>query len=130
MARWKIKCYRNAHGRDLFDDDYADQTPEARAEFRAVLNGLRDQPDIQGWTRPEFDRLNGPYRDLGKLRFKANNTQHRPIGYFGPEKGDFTLLIWATEKGDKWKPPNVRDTALARMNEVKANSTRAHECDF
>lgn len=131
MSFWTILCYCNAHGRDLFDEDYESQSAAARAEFRAVLNGLKAQPEIQGWSRPNgFDRLNGKYRALGKLRFKANKIQHRPIGFLGPARRQFSLLIWATERDDKWDPPNVRDTALSRMEEILKDPTRAHECDF
>lgn len=133
MAYWVIKCYCNANGRDVFDKEYGRQSNDAKSEFRSVLNGLKDQPTIQGWMRPNgFDRLSGKYRQLGKLIFKARKTkvQHRPIGFFGPGEGEFTLLAWASERGDAWDPPNVRDTALARMNEILKDHTRAHERDF
>jgi len=101
------------------------------AEFRAVLNGLLFQEDITGWCRPNgFDRLSGKYRELGKLRFKVANVQHRPLGFFGPERKMFTLLIWSTERDGKFNPPNVRDTALDRMNQVLRDRERANECNF
>jgi len=131
MRLWTLKCFCGAGGREIFDQEYASKPTATRAEFRAVLNGLLDQPDIRGWSRPAgFDRLSGIYRDLGKLRFKADNTQHRPLGFFGPGKMEFTLLIWATERGGNFYPRNVRDTALARMAIVLSDHVRAHVCDF
>ena len=131
MAYWTIKCYCNAQGRDLFDKEYTGQSAAVRAEFRATLNGLKDQPDITGWSRPNgFDRLSGKYRELGKLRFKADRIQQRPLGFFGPEKNEFTLLVWATERDGDYHPPDVRETALKRMKEVLKEPTRAHECNF
>lgn len=42
----------------------------------------------------------------------------------------FTLLIWSTERDGKFNPPNVRDTALDRMNQVLRDRERANECNF
>jgi len=83
-----------------------------------------------GVDRTGFDRLSGKYRELGKLRFKVANVQHRPLGFFGPERKMFTLLIWSTERDGKFNPPNVRDTALDRMNQVLRDRERANECNF
>ena len=131
MPVWVIRCFRAAGGGDLFDRDYRRQVAEVRAEFRAALNGLLAQEDITGWCRSNgFDRLSGKYRELGKLRFKVANVQHRPLGFFGPERKMFTLVIWATERDGKFDPPNVRETALRRMAQVKQNPRQAHECNF
>jgi hypothetical protein len=131
MPTWAVRCFGAAGGRNLFDQDYSEQLPEVRADFRAVLNGLLAQEDITGWCRPNgFDRLSGKYREIGKLRFKVANVQHRPLGFFGPERRIFTLLIWATERDGKFNPPNVRETALQRMAQVKRNPWRANECNF
>jgi hypothetical protein len=132
MAAWVVNCFCNARGDDLFDREYSAQSVEVRAEFRATLNGLVAQEDIVGWSRPNgFDRLTGKnYRELGKLRFKVRNVQHRPLGFFGPQRKTFTLLIWATERDGKFDPPSVRDTALHRMAEIRKDSRRAHECNF
>jgi hypothetical protein len=102
--------------------------------LRATLNGLKDQEDIQGWCRPNgFDLLTGkkyaPYRGLGKLRFKAE-VQHRPLGFFGPERKTFTLLAWATERDGAFDPPTVLDTALKRMNLVLRNPDQAEAFDL
>jgi hypothetical protein len=127
---WVIRCFWNARG-NVFEEEYRQQSPRARAEFRATLNGLRAQPTIEGWCRANgFDRLSGKYRKLGKLRFKVPGVQHRPLGFFGPGEKTFTLLVWATERDGKFDPPNVRDTALQRMNLVLGDPTRAHELDF
>jgi hypothetical protein len=131
MAGWMIRCYCNESGIDLFEKEYREQSAAVRAEFRAVLNGLRAQPTMQGWNRPNgFDRLSGNYRELGKLRFKVQNVQHRPLGFFGPSRMTYTLLIWATERDSKFNPPGVRDTALRRMGLVVKYPENSCECDF
>ena len=132
MPAWTIRCFRSERGRDLFLDEYRSQTVNARAMFRATVNVLRDQPNIQGWSRVNgFDRLTGKkyrrYRGVGKLMVRANGVQHRPLGFFGPYDRTFTLLVWATERDWTFYPPNVLDTALDRMNTVKRNPERAGE---
>jgi len=135
MARWEIRCFQGDRGRPEFCDAYADQPARARAEFRATLNGLRDQPTVEGWSRANgFDLLNGKkyakYRGIGKLRFQASGVQHRPLGFLGPRPGMFTLLIWATERDGEFHPPGVLDRALSRMNRVLRNPELADECDL
>ena len=134
MSRWRILCFHNQSGRDLFCEEYAAQTPHARAKFRTTINVLRDQ-ERNCWTRPiGFDLLTGKkyrqYRGLGKLRFKTAEAAHRPLGFFGPQSGSFTLLIWATERDGKFRPPNVLDTAFSRMRSVIENHGLADECDL
>ena len=132
---WAILCFHNERGSDLFCREYEAQTAAARAHFRATLNGLRDQPTVQGWCRENgFDRLTGKryrrYRGLGKLRFKTPDAAHRPLGFFGPGPRAFTLLIWETERDRRFYPPNVLETALDRMRAVQANPSLADECDL
>ena len=131
MPTWAIKFFCASNGRQEFLRDYDRQSAAARAEFRATINGLRDQPDITGWARFNgFDRLSGKYRCLGKLRFKADRVQHRPLGFFGPGLRTYTLLIWATERDGEYDPPGVRDTALRRVAMVETNPRLANDCDF
>jgi hypothetical protein len=135
MPIWTILCCHNDRDRDLFCGDYDDQTAKARANFRVTINVLRDQPTIEGWCRPNgFDLLSGKkyrrYRGLGKLLFKTPEAQHRPLGFFGPRPGCFTLLVWATERDGEFDPPNVLKTALDRMNRIKENPGLARDCDY
>lgn len=130
MPTWVIRSFWNER-RGVFQREYEGHSDATRAKLRAVLNGLRAETEIQGWCRENgFDRLSGKYRELGKLRFKVENVQHRPLGFFGPARHEFTLLVWATERGDSWRPPDVRDTALTRMKMIIDDPRRAHEFDF
>lgn len=93
-------------------------------------NGLKDQQRKE-WVRPAgFDMLSGKYGKLGKLRFKAANAQHRPIGFFGPGPNEFTLLAWATERDSKYDPPDIRETALKRMEAIENGTSPAYDFDF
>lgn len=129
MPRWALRGYGNGR-RTLFEEEDPKQTAVARAEFRAIWNGLRDQA-LENWTRPAgFDMLSGNYRELGKLRFKASNAHHRPLGFFGPGAKEFTFLAWATERDRKFDPPGIRETALDRMRAIKEGRAEAYEFDY
>ncbi len=130
MPAWVIRCY-GYDRRGVFDNEYRGQSPAVRAELRAVLNLLRHQPSIEGWSRLNgFDRLGSEYRQLGKLLFRVAGVQHRPLGFFGPGDKTFTLLAWATEKNWTLHPPGIRDTAVERMKATLAEPLRAHEFHF
>jgi hypothetical protein len=129
VPEWALKGYGNDR-RALFEEEYRAQSAAARAEFRATWNGLRRQPRAL-WVRPAgFDMLSGQFNQLGKLRFKASNAQHRPLGFFGPGANEFTLLTWATERDKKYDPPGIRETALDRLNAIREGRAEVYEFDF
>lgn len=129
MPKWALKGYGNDR-RQHFEEEYRAQTAAARAEFRATWNGLRNQ-DREAWIRPAgFDMLSQKYHKLGKLRFKASNAQHRPLGFFGPGLNEFTLLAWATERDGNYSPHGIRDTALDRMQAILNGRAEVYEFDF
>jgi len=129
MGTWTFLCFLSDGGRDVIRDWYDEQAPEVQAEFDVALSYLREQPPAQ-WVRPSFGTLRGKCAGLEEIRFKANKIQHRPIGFFGPEGMQFTLLLCATEKDRKFIPPSTCDTAQRRKAIVLNNKGRADECDF
>ena len=122
-------CFLSDGGKDVIRDWYDEQASEVQAEFDVALSYLREQPPAQ-WVRPSFGTLTGKCAGLGEIRFKANKVQYRPIGFFGPERMQFTLLLCAIEKGGKFIPKNTCDTAQKRKAIVLKNKERADECDF
>jgi hypothetical protein len=93
----------------------------------------------QGWARPRAAKLTKckEFRDFYEIRFRANKVQQRPIGYFGPTEDDFTILIWAQEKGSRLLPKSwcsiadrnrieiLRGMAYAKAIELNAGKTGA-----
>lgn len=129
MPRWTIMGYGNDRRRN-FEEQYRNQPTVVRAEFRAIVNGLRDQPR-EAWTRPAgYDQLPGRFRELGKLLIKVPNVQHRPLGFVWPAKMVFVFLIWTTERDRKFDPPNARETALKRRIQILKGGAMAHEFDY
>ncbi|MDX2205659.1 MAG: type II toxin-antitoxin system RelE/ParE family toxin [Hyphomicrobiaceae bacterium] len=103
---------------------YDDQTASVQAAMDAVKEYLEQRPREQ-WRRPEFDKLSGRYSDLGEFRFKVGNVEYRPLGFFGPSRADFTILIGASKKGRNYTPKDALETALKRRKEVLGDMSRS-----
>ena len=65
-----------------------------------------------------------------EIRFKVRNVLYRPLGFFGPSRHEFTLLIPAREQGDRFVPRNAISLAEERKQIILQNKERACECDF
>lgn len=126
---WTFRSYVTAAGNDRVARWYRSQSAGAQAAFDAVREYLevRERDD---WRRPDFDKLSGRYKELGELRFEVANVQYRPLGFFGPAKAEFTILVGATKKGNIYDPPDALETALKRRKEVLQNPARSKICDF
>jgi hypothetical protein len=95
-------------------------SPKVRAKLDARMIYLRQQ-NREGWTRESYDTL----RDgIGEVRFKAEGILHRPLGYFGPGRNEFTFLFFATKTGE-FDPPNAIDIAVDRKLIIDRNPKRA-----
>lgn len=128
MREWTIRCFLSSGSRDVIDEWLDALSPKERAKFLDTITGLRDQP-LDAWSRPKAAQLHGPCVGLVEIIVKGP-VQHRAIGFFGPGRGDFTLLSGAVEKGGKFQPPNTCTTAQGRRGIVEQDHARAHECDF
>jgi hypothetical protein len=128
LAIWTIRCYVSPTGRDMIDDWYDRQSDAVQAAVDVALEYLV-QRERDEWRRPAFDLLSGKMREIGEIRLKVDK-QYRILGFFGPGRRDFTLLVGASKKGQNYDPRNALETALDRMEQVKADGRRSHVCDF
>ena len=110
----------------MIDRWYQDLPETAQAKFDTILEHLRDTPHVQ-W-HPNIVKPVGD--SLLEIRFQVRNVLHRPLGCFGPDRGEFTILMPAREQGDRFVPPNAREIAIERTNIVLRNKERARECQF
>lgn len=120
MPGWRYKSYCTSAGRNEVRDWYQSLTPALRAAVMARLLYLRQMPR-QSWQRPYFALLRGDGAGLGEVRLKLNNVQHRLIGYFGPDQGDFSILLVALEKGGKFIPRDTCAIAQRRKLDTQSN---------
>jgi hypothetical protein len=116
MARlWIIRTYVHARGTDAVEE--WGLAPSAHAVLDTALEFLAVRPREQ-WLRPEFDALHREGKGLCEIRFKHGNRQYRPLGFFGPGRNEFTIVIGATKKGSRWDPVNAIETAQKRRAEI------------
>jgi len=127
-VRWAFRCYLSPAGVDVIDEWYRAQPDKLKAKFDTRVRYLQQQPR-QAWVRPYFDTLSGECADFGEIRFEWKNVQYRPIG-FTSGKLEFTLVLVAEERGGKFIPRGVCETARKRRDEVIRDRRRAHDCAF
>lgn len=127
LRLWTFRFYKSATGRPVMRDWYDQQADEVQAKFDTVLEYL-SQREHHEWGRPEFAPLKGKHAGLGELRFDFAKIEYRPIGCFGPDRSDFTILVGATKKGRNYDPRSALDTALERKKSV-AEVGRTHVYD-
>jgi hypothetical protein len=90
-ALWTFRCYVLPSGRDAINDWYGRHTAGVQGALDVSLEFL-GQRMRNDWRRPEFDMLSGRMREIGEIRFYAERTQYRILGFFGPRRAEFTLL--------------------------------------
>ena len=117
LRLWNFRFYVSASGRKVVQDWYDDQVDDVQARFDTVLEYLAQRKHSE-WGRPEFSPLTGKHSGLGELRFDFGKLEYRPIGCFGPNRSDFTILIGSTKKGKIYDPRSALDTALERREYV------------
>ena len=128
MARWVFKGFLSESGRDIFQEWYERLPARAQAKFDTILEYLRDTPHTH-WPTTLVSALTGA-EGIFEIRFKIRNVLYRPLGCFGPGRGEFTLLVPAREHGNTFEPKNAIALAEARRTLVLNDKGRAHECDF
>jgi len=127
-VRWVFGSFVEADGVSTVDAWYGAKSSEVRAAFDMALRHLRDQPP-SNWVRPFVGSLKRECSGLVEIRFKAGNIQHRPIGFYGPNRMQFTILEFAIEKDRKFVPASVCRTALRKKSEVISDPKRVAEYD-
>jgi hypothetical protein len=114
MAAWRFMDYCSAAGNNLIEEWYWDIPDAARAEFDVVLWTLSIAQDWRGMR--EFKSLG--FDGLCEIRFKSENVQYRPAGFFGPGTRTFSIYVGCEKKGKVYKPPDAFDLAAKRRSKL------------
>jgi len=115
MNYWTIKTFTTESGRKPVKDWMAQQPTGAQAAINIRLKYLQTQ---QVWGRPDTAKLKGKFKEIHEIRVKWQRNQYRPLGFFGPNNDDFTVLVGATEKGSKFEPKTAPEMADDRRKLV------------
>ncbi len=122
MKQWIFKIY----GYDVSDVDgwLAGLSKKARAKLDTIIDYMEATRD---WTRtPYFSPLTG-YSGIYEIKFIVQSKQYRPLGCYGPGNNEFTILIGAWEKGDRFKPINAPIIAFKRRQDVIERKVYTHD---
>lgn len=115
---WTFKTYVSPTGRQDVQLDLNKEPPKVVQPFKTSVRYLANTKKID-WHEPDAKKLKG-VQDIYEIRFKANNRQYRPLGFFGTGPQEFTILIWASKKGSVWSPSEAIKTADNRRKEILA----------
>ncbi len=111
-------------GRDMIEEWLEKKVPigerkEVRIELESILRSLKFAK-FELWNRPQVGWLKGDNcGGIGELIVDCRGNPYRPLGCFGPEPDQFTLLI-GTRKDRKnkgtvlWDPEDAVQTAIYR----------------
>ncbi|MFZ5453623.1 MAG: type II toxin-antitoxin system RelE/ParE family toxin [Thermodesulfobacteriota bacterium] len=80
-----------------------------RRRIRAILAYLEGQ---RSWRNIPYIKKLKDCDDIYEIIITINNIQYRPLGCYGPEKNEFTLLVGASKKGRVWSPKDAISTAM------------------
>ena len=119
---WTFWCYLSTDGEDVIRAAYEQENRKVQAKFLSRLKGLAGLP-FEEWNDNLHKALHGECAGVSEVRFFADNVQQRPLGFRSGDS-EFTLLIWAKEKGGKFVPRSACATALARKTEVLESRER------
>lgn len=118
----------------VFTEVYETLGDVGQANCDARLEFLRSQPPPM-WVEPDAKKLSwttkSACKDIYEIRFKANNVQQRPMGYFDTAGQRFVIVVWVTHKGSQYDPKNYCQVAQRRWRAIKdgVESTTEIEID-
>jgi len=115
-----IYDYVDMHGINVIRAWLDQQERKAKAKLNARLNVL-EQRNRTEWAKFNVEVLKGDKDGLVAIKVLYLGTQYRLIGYDGPNRGEFTLLVCGREQNNKYIPLNVGRQAFERIAEVNAN---------
>lgn len=117
---WRFATYVAASGKreiqETIDryDDYAMQAFSRQVAHLA--HATKDK-----WHEPFAKKLQGNGA-LYEIRYKANNSATRALGFFGPTEKTFTITLICNHKQNVYKPPDAIETARKRAKQVEDGS--------
>jgi hypothetical protein len=116
--------YISPQGRNVIADWYAGLQTQEQSDFKALMRILAK---THQWHGGAYKPLGKQYLGLGELRFYSEKKAYRVIGYFGPSRGQFTMLIGCFHKQRVYTPASALDTALRRKRFLERGEGSVHE---
>jgi len=123
MSVWTFYNFLDARGKNVIKDWMDDEIPwKAKQNINTKLLVMRA---MERWPEGWASTYEG-FPGIIELRFPWNKVQYRPLGCYGPERRQFTLLIGAIEKGGKIRK-SILETATEIMDNLSEDCICEHE---
>lgn len=129
MTLWTFFDFLKEDGANAITEWIESLPPHIRQKVAAALAArLEAVQNLENHEWPEgwFTDLSG-YSGIVEVKFKVKKVQYRPLGCYGPGRHQFTLLVGAIEKGDKFVPRSAPNTANDRRKIVQKDRSRIRE---
>jgi hypothetical protein len=123
---WTFYDFLDGRGVNLIRQWLDSLPPKARAKIDVRLLFMQAKTV---WPEPWVSALKG-WPHLIELRIGAVGNAYRPLGFYGPERREFTIVLGAMEKGKL--PARILEAADANRKLVLAtcrNRIGRHEFD-
>ena len=117
---WKFKVFISINNVCDFEKWFNTQIPEDRAKITIFINRLLI---TERWSSMHVRPLSD-YSKINELIIKGKKVQLRPLGCFGPKRKEFTLLLGAIEKNDRFIPKDAPKRADERQKLVISDGER------
>lgn len=116
-------CYDTNENPNLWAAWYAAQSSKVRAKHDVVLEFLEQRLGSL-WRLPHADLLGD---GLIEIRI-TGDVQWRVLGFFGPSKFDFTVVLVCYHKGRVYTPKSAIKTAKRIMAEIETDLRKRKRC--
>lgn len=123
---WTFKDLLNDAGENVIRVWLNEQNLKARLKINELLRNLSVTPLL----RPPLVKKIKGHEDVFELRVNQGGVQYRPLGGYGPEHRDFTLVLGAIEHNDNIRPPNAFATAERHIADVNSGASQVIDHDY
>jgi putative component of toxin-antitoxin plasmid stabilization module len=125
MAFWEFKDYLTERGENEIRLWLDGLSKKARIKIDRRIRYLANVQYFHG--EPQYIKRLVGYEGIYEIRVVFGGDQYRPLGCYGPDEGQFTLLIGAMEQGDRFIPRDAPDIAIQRRAIILSDRSRI--CD-
>jgi hypothetical protein len=115
-----IYDYVDTNGINIVKAWLDQQGDRAKAKLNTRLNTL-EQISRTEWGKLNTEVLKGDKDGLIAVRVLYEGIQYRLLGYDGPNRSEFTLLICGEERNNKYIPLDMGRKAFERIKNIEVN---------
>lgn len=111
MKHWTIKTFITTSGKNVIKKWLKNQPIEAQAYINSRLRYLETQ---KIWNHRPYSAKRKGSNHIYEVIITRNKVQYRPLGFFGANLDEFTLLVGAKERDWKLEPIDADEIAEKR----------------